>query len=160
MLELLRDFGLKAAGHLVPFAVGWFYKPGKIAADLKFRVRGEGDGVTLEDGELPKVRIWFLVSNLSPFTVDIDRMVVQLVYGGVVGEILDVRKRTLGPSKEGEWLVEGSLNENQVAYIRKQRGNRPETRLNVTAFVHSKLHNFEHAVSMGSSNVRLVNFPV
>jgi hypothetical protein len=57
-------------------------------------------------------------------------------------------------------LVEGSLNESQVAYIRKNRDHKPETRLNVTAFVHSKLHDFEHAVSMGSSNVRFVNFPM
>ncbi len=35
MLELLRDFVLKLLAAVVPFAVGWFYKPGKIAADIK-----------------------------------------------------------------------------------------------------------------------------
>lgn len=158
MLELLRDFVLKALGIVAPIAVGWFYKPEKIAADLKFRVRGEGDGLTFEGGELPRIRIWLLVSNLSPFTVEIDRMVIHVVYGTVIGEFHHLRRRTLAASTEDEWLVEGSLNESQVAYIQKELKNAPQTKLNLMALVHSKLHNFEHAVSVEAKNVRLLNF--
>src|SRR5207247_10514116 len=95
MLELLRDFALKALGELVPFIVAWFYKPEKISASLKFRVQGHGDGVTYECGDLPSVRIWFLVSNLSPFKVEIDRLQAQVAYGAVIGVIVHIRKHTL-----------------------------------------------------------------
>ena len=158
MLELLRDFTLKALGHLLPFAVAWFYKPEKIAADVKFRVRGDGDGVTYEGGELPKVRIWFLVSNLSPFKVEIDRMVIQLSFGSVIEEIAHIRKHEVGPSKEVEFLVETTLNSAQVAFIQKNLPQRLETKLYVAAFLNTKLHNFESVVHVSTSNVRMVNY--
>jgi hypothetical protein len=160
MFELLRNLALKALGHVAPFAVAWFYKPEKIAADIKFRVRGDGDGVTYEGGELPKVRIWLLVSNLSPFNAEIDCMVFQLWYGSAVGEWSDVRRRTLASSKEAEWLVEATLNEKQVAYIQRNMAHKPETRLTVTAFINTTLHKFDSTVSVGTGNVRFLNLGV
>jgi hypothetical protein len=157
MLELLKDFGLKALGIVAPFVVAWFYSPEKIASDIKFRVRGEGDGVTFEGGELPKVRVWLLVSNLSPFNIEVDRMVIQLVYGSVIGEVNDVRRRTLPCSKEAEWLVESTLNDKQLAYIQRNMENKPETRLTVTAFINTSLHKFESSASVGTGNVRFLN---
>jgi hypothetical protein len=157
MLELLRDFELKAFGHALPFAVAWFYKPESISANLKFRVQGHGDGVTYECGEIPGVRIWFLISNLSPFKVEIDRMQIQVVYGSVIGEILHIQKHTLNASKESEFHVQGYLNEKQVAYIRKNLHQNFETKLYLTAYVNSKIHNFELTREVNTNNVRLLN---
>lgn len=158
MLELLRDFALKTLGHIVPFVVAWLYKPQKIASDLKFRVPGEGDGVTYEGGELPRVRIWLRASNLSPFPVEIDRIAIQIAYGSVIGEISHIRKHILPASKEIEFLVEGSLNERQVSYIQKNLSKNFETKLYLTAYLNSKIHNFEIAREVQTNNVRLINF--
>ena len=157
MLELLRDFALKTLGLALPFVVAWFYKPEKIAGNLKFRVRGDGDGVTYECGDLPSVRIWFLVSNLSPFNVEIDRLQVQVAYGAVIGEVLHIRRHALRASREAEFLVEGSLNERQVAYIRKNLHQKFETKLHLTAYVTSKIHSFELAREVNTNNVRQLN---
>jgi len=157
MLELLRSLALKALGYLAPFAVGWFYTPEKIASDVKFRVSGEGEGVTFEGGELPKVRAWLLVSNLSPFNVEIDRMVLQLSFGADVCEWSDVRRRSLPASKEAHWLVQGTLTEKQVAYIQRTMVHKPETRLAISAFMETRLHKCESNVSIGASNVRFLN---
>jgi hypothetical protein len=160
MLELLRDLVLKVVAIVAPFAVAWFYKPERIAADLKIRVRGHGDGVSFEGGELPKTRIWFLVSNLSPFRVEIDRLVIQVAYGAVIGEIAHVKKHSIAASREAEFLVEASINEYQIAYIRKNLSQKPQTELCVTAFVTSKLHDFETTSNVSTNNVRLLNVAV
>lgn len=158
MLELIRDFVLKLLAAVVPFAVAWFYRPEKIAAEVKFRVRGDGDGVTFEAGELPRVRIWFLVSNLSPFKVEIDRMAVQVSYGSIIEEIVHIRKHSVGPSKELEFLMESTLNSNQAAFIQKNLSQRFETKLYVTAFLSTKLHDFESAAIVSTNNVRMLNY--
>jgi len=157
MLELLKDFGLKALGYLVPFVLAWFYPPEKIAVDIKFRVRGDGDGVTYEGGELPKVSIWIRASNLSPFNIEVDRLVVRLYFGACYGEWSDVRRRKLSASKEGEWLVEAALTERQLAYIQRNLPSKPQTRLAITAFINSSLHDFETTVSADTGNVRFMN---
>lgn len=157
MFELLRDFALKTLSLVLPFVVAWFYKPERIAGNLKFRVRGDGDGVTYECGELPSVRIWFLASNLSPFNVEIDRLQVQIAYGAVIGEVIHIRRHALPSSREAEFLIEGSLNERQVAYIRKNLHQKFETRLYLTAYVKSTIHSFELTREVNTNNVRLLN---
>lgn len=160
MFELVRDVALKILGHVAPFALARFYPAEKISSHLRFRVRGEGDGVTYEGGELPKIHIWMQVSNLSPFNVEIDRMVVQVTYGAPIAEIVDVRRRSVPSSTEAEWLIECVLNEKQVAYIQRNSVHNPETRLNLCAFVNTTLHEFESAMSVGTGNVRLLNIRV
>lgn len=157
MFEFFRDLALKILGAVVPLFVSWFYKPEKIAANLKFRVRGDGDGVSYECGELPGVRIWFLVSNLSPFNVEIDRLRVQVAYGAVIGEAIHIQKHVIAASREEEFLVEASLNERQVAYIQKNLDQKFETKLYVNAYVNSRVHNFELTRIVETRNVRLVN---
>lgn len=158
MLELLRDFTLKVFGHILPFVVAWLYKAEKIASGIKIRVPGEGDGVTFEGGELPRVRVWLRASNLSPFPVEIDRIALQVAYGAVIGEIAHIRKRSLPESKELEFLIEGYLNEKQVAYIQKNRSQNYETKLYLTAYLNSKIHNFEITREVQTNNVRFINF--
>lgn len=157
MFELLKDFGLKVLGHVAPLVLAWFYSPEKIAADIKLRIRGESDGVTYEGGELPSVRIWIRASNLSPFNVEVDRLVFRLYFGASYGEWSDVRRRKLGASKEQEWLLEAALTERQLSYIQRKSLSEPETRLTLTAFVNSSLHRFETTVETGTGNVRFLN---
>lgn len=157
MLELLKDFGLKALGHIAPFVLAWFYGPEKIAANIKLRVRGEGDGVTYHGGELPSVRIWILASNLSPFNIEVDRLVFRLYFGAEYGQWSDVRRRKVGAGKEEEWLLEATLTEPQLAYIQRNMASKPETRIAITAYIDSSLHRFETTVNAGAGNVRFLN---
>ena len=156
MFELLKDFSLKALGLVMPFVVRWLYKPAKLANGIKVRVRGEGDGVTYNCGELPNIRIWLLVTNLTPFEIEIDRIYGQLAYGCVIGEIFHLRRHVLPPAQEEEILIEVSLNEHQVQHIRRNVG-KLETKLYFGAYVISKIHSLELAREIGTNNVRHLN---
>lgn len=156
MFELLKDFSLKALGFLMPFVVRWFYKPAKLASGIKVRVRGEGDGITYNCGELPNVRIWLLVTNLTPFEIELDRIYGQFAYGCIVGELVHLRRHVLPPAQEKEILIELSLNEFQVQHIRRNL-EKMETKLFFGAYVISKIHGIELSREIGTNNVRYLN---
>lgn len=156
MLELLKDFSFKALAFVLPPVVRWFYKPGKFAEGIKVRIRGEGDGVTYNYGELPNVRIWLLVTNLTPLEISIDRIYGQLFYGGQVGEFGHLRHYILPPAQEKEIFVEFSLTDQQSQFIQRNLGKN-ETRLSLGAYVTSRIHNIELARDVGSNNVRHLN---
>ena len=37
MFEILKEFAVKALGRVLPFLVGWYYKPDKLAKKIKIR---------------------------------------------------------------------------------------------------------------------------
>lgn len=156
MFELLKDFSLKVLGFVMPFVVRWFYKANKLANGIKVRVRGEDDGVMYNCGELPKVRIWLLVTNLTPFQIEFDRIYGQLAYGSIIGEFAHLKRHVLPPAEEKQVLVEISLNELQANYIRQNFGN-AETKLYLGAYVISKIHSIELSREIGTNNVRYLN---
>lgn len=156
MFELLKDFSLKALGFVMPFVVRWFYGPEKLANGIKVRIRGEGDGVTYNCGELPSVRVWLVVTNLTPFEIELDRIYGQLAYGCVIGEIVHLRRHFLPPAQEKEVLVEVSLNEHQVQHIRRNF-KKLETKLFFGAYAISKIHSLELSREISTNNVRHLN---
>jgi len=156
MFELFKDFLLKVLGFVMPFVVRWFYKPAKLANGIKVRVRGEGDGVAYNCGELPNVRVWLLVTNLTPFQIELERIYCQLAYGCVIGEIVHLRRHVLPPAQEMEILIEVSLNEHQVQHIRRNFG-KVETKLFFGAYVISKIHSLELSREISTNNVRHLN---
>ena len=156
MFELLKDFLLKTLGIALPFVVRWFYKPAKFASGIKVRIRGEGDGVTYNCGELPSVRIWLVITNFTPFEIVFDRIYGQLVCGGVFGEITHLKRYVLPTAQEKEVLVELSLNEHQAQYIKHSPGKN-ETKFYFGAYVISKIHSIELTKEINTNNVQHLN---
>ncbi|MEZ0209247.1 MAG: hypothetical protein ACAH17_03680 [Candidatus Paceibacterota bacterium] len=156
MLELFKDFLLKALGFALPFVVRWIYKPEKLANGIKVRIRGDGDGVTYNCGELPNIRIWLEVTNLTPFQIEFDRIYGQLAYGCVVGEVNHLKRHVLPPAQEKEVFVEFSLNESQAQFIRQNR-EKQDTRFYLGAYIISNIHNIEFSKEINTNNVRFLN---
>ncbi len=156
MLELLKDFSFKVLAFFLPSVVRWFYKPGKFAEGIKIRIRGEGDGVTYNCGELPNVRIWLLVTNLTPLEISIDRIYGQLFVGCQLAEFSHLKRHVLPPAQEKEIFFEFSLTDHQSQFIKRSLGN-SETRLSLGAYVTSNVHNVELARQIGTGNVQHLN---
>ena len=159
MLEILRDLALKLLGALVPKLLGWLYKPARIEKDIKIRPLGEGEAVTLNAGDLPSVQIWLLVSNLSPFSLELDRVLVQLQYGGVIGEFTSVRKVSMKPASETQYKVESPLTSAQVRSTLRSRESFSYSTLYITAYINCKVHNIEVHRNPQTSNVRVIGVP-
>lgn len=156
MFELLKDFLLKALGLVLPFVVRWFYKREKFIKGIRIRVRGEGDGVMYNCGELPNVRIWLDITNLTPFEIEFERLYGQFALGSVIGDFTHSKRYVLPPAQEREILIEFWLNEYQAQYVRRNHGTY-ETKLFLGAYVTSNVHKVELAREIGTNNVRFLN---
>lgn len=156
MVELLTNILPKVLGYATPSAVRWFYKPEKIDKRIKVRVRSEGDGVAYNCAGLPNVRIWLQLSNLTPFTIEFDRIYGELWYGGFLGKFTYIKKHKLLPATETDTLIEISLTEAQVQYIRHNLSN-VQTKLFLGAFINCKIHSFELHREVNTNNVQLYN---
>lgn len=156
MLDLLKDFLLKAFGHVLPIVVRWFYKSTKFNNSIKIRIRSEGDGITYNCGDLPNVRIWLLITNLTPFQIEIDRIYGQLAYGCVIGEVSHLKRHIIPPTEEKEIFIEASLNEHQNQHIRNNYG-KVETTFYLGAYIISNIHSIEIVREIKTNHVRHIN---
>jgi hypothetical protein len=154
MTKLLKDTLLKFLGYAMPFAVKWFYKPGKIDEGIKVRVRSDGDGVMYDCGNLPNVRISLQLSNLTPFTIEFDRIYGELWYGGFLGKFTYIKKHKLLPATEANALIEISLTEAQVLNIRRNLLLKAPTKISLDAFINCEIHSFELHREINTNNVQ------
>jgi len=157
MLEAAKDLLLKTLGALLPILLGWFYKPEWIDSRIKLRVDSEGDGVTVQGGELPYLRIWFHVTNLSPFTIELDRVITQMqLRGRVIGEFSHLHKHIVKPSSEERFLLEGSLGANQLEYLERQEANHYPN-LYLTVYANCRVHSLVLKRNAQTTSVRYLN---
>jgi hypothetical protein len=156
MLEIAWDFALKILGIIMPFIARWMYKSKTFDASIKIRISSEGEGITYNCGELPTARIWLLISNFTPFQLEIDRIYGQLAYGGVFGEITHLERHCIKPAQEEKVFIQVWLTEHQVQYIRRN-ANKNESQIYLSAYVISKIYNLKLSRTIRTSNTELVN---
>lgn len=159
MRDLFTDFLFKLAAILVPWMVRRFYGPDKLGSAIRIRVTNEGDGITFNCGELPNVRVWLRITNLSPIEVEFDRIFGHVNYGSQLAAFQDLEHRRVPPSSEMEFMIEASLNGEHVNFLRRNRNQQNfKASLSLSAFVRSRLHNFQlpfHQVR--AENVSFIN---
>jgi len=126
MLEAAKDILLKLFGALAPWLLGLIYKPEWISTRVKIRVTSDGEGVRVQGGELPDLQIWMQVTNLSPFSIEIDRVVAQVqLVGGVLGEFTYLVRQL-----QGAQLPDGSADLDPQRALRQLcPGRRPRMTL-------------------------------
>ena len=157
-IKLLGEFGLKTATGVAPFIVRHFYKAGRLQAGLKIRIVERGQGIWMNCGELPEFRAWLRVTNLTLFDLTIDRLYGHLCHGSQLAEFQSLERREVPTRSEMEFMVSGKLAAEHVAFVRKNLGQRFETYLNLSGFVHSRLQNFEiTGREVRTGNVEIIN---
>ena len=155
MFEATKDLILKILGSLIPKLFGLAYKADWISEKIKLRPRTEGEAITFNCSELPTIQIWIQATNLSPFTIEIDRLLVQVQYGGHIGEFVALRRTSVMPVAEALIRIDGSLTEKQVTYLRAIKNTSYAT-LYLTAFINCAVHDLEITRSLQTTNLRLI----
>lgn len=156
MLELLKDILPKILGYLAPFIIRLYYKVSRIDEGIKIRVRSDGEGVTYNCGELASIRIWLELCNLTPFTIEFDRMYGQVLLGNCVGDFAFLQKNTLDPAHEKSILIEIFLNEAQTKHIRVNQ-NKTQTTIILGAFINCKIHDLTINRNIKTNNTNYIN---
>jgi hypothetical protein len=96
------------------------------------------------------------VTNLSPFPVELDRVVGQLSYGSFACDLVFLRRQTVLAAQEKEILLASALTEGQSRQIGRDQGL-SEARMNFTAYLNCEIHDFEVTKQTNSGNVRFLN---
>lgn len=126
---------------------------------VKIRVQNEGDGVAFNCGDLPLARIWLRITNLSPIELEFDRIWGRVFHGSQLAEFRDLDRRKVPKSGEIDFMIECPLTQDHVAFLRRNLKNKHDTWLSLSAYVYSRLHNFEiKARQVRAKNVDFVNY--
>ena len=158
MRDLLSEFLFKLVAYLFPWIVRRFYPVERLIEQVRIRVQNEGDGITFNCAELPSVRVWLRITNLSPIELEFDRIYGHVFHGSQLAEYQSLERRKVPMSSEIEFLIDCSLSQDHVAYLRRNRNNRLDTWLSLNAYVHSRLHDFElKGQKVRSKNVDFIN---
>lgn len=143
MFEFARNFIFKLAALGAPWVVRYFYGVDKLNQNIKIRVQAEGDGIVLNLGDLPNVRVWLRITNLSPISIEFDRVFGKFTYGAELAEFSNVERRRVPAMSEHEFLLELRLSDNEASYIRKNIAQRSSASLSFSAYINSPLHNYQ-----------------
>ena len=96
------------------------FKETRLSSLIKLDVRPRGESVCLNLGELPDCRVWLIVTNHSPFELDIENIKGELNYNGC--RISIETKHLIDISKHSSYenvLLEGVLTGEQANHCSK-----------------------------------------
>lgn len=156
-MEVLGNWIVKVLAGAFPFLVRWYYTSEKIQKDIRVAIRGSGEGVVFDCGDIPRVRVWLVVTNLSLVKIEIENIVGRICYGNSFCEINHFRKHSLRTSADTEIFLECWLNEFQVRHIKTNIKNKFETKLFIVGNINTSVHNFELSRELATNNVQFFN---
>jgi hypothetical protein len=100
------------------FVLRRFYPPEKIAQKILIEFSSSGEGLSFYKSEqYSSIRGWLIVTNLSPFPIEIDRILGEIFVGGRVADVAFLQRTRVKPSSTTKLLFEIELTANQVKRI-------------------------------------------
>ena len=118
-----------------------FFSKRWLAKHTNIDLRPRHDPVTIRASDLPEFEVWLVVANGGHFTVELDRVSLELTFGAAIIRSSYLRRTEIAAGKSSEIFVRGSLSAEQVAHIAKNR-IQPRVALQVIAEFNSKIHNY------------------
>jgi len=143
MIELLGSALLRLGAWALPTVARRFYDQEKLNSQIKIRVRGDGDGVVFNCGEMPSVRVWLRITNLSPIDVEFDRIFGEISCGSRLTAFYDLNRHLIKRAAEAEVFLNVSLTADHATFLRRNRQNNFQTTLSVSGYIYSSLHNYQ-----------------
>lgn len=160
MYELLKEFAVKAVAKIFPWALHWLYPPEKIGSLIQIRIASDSDGIEFWGHELPKARAWIQITNLSPFTLELDRAFGNFEYGSDLERYWHLKKQKIPPASEARIQVEATLSASHAAIIQRLRSSSPSPVVNFDGYFTCSVNNVHVSRRMQTTHHRLVNFNV
>lgn len=157
MYELVKEFSVKLLAKLLPWTLRWLYTPEKIAGLIKVRISSEGSGIELWGGELPHASAWIQITNLSPFTLELERAYGSIEYGSSLDRYNYLRKAIIPPASEVRIHIEASLSQEHVGIIKRLKPSNPNPVVNFEGYFKSSVNEVHAIRRLETSHHRLVN---
>ena len=124
---------------------------------IQIDLRPRHDPVTLNFGELPYAQIFLQVTNKSPFTIELDRLHLELFYGSGVANLFYLDRTQLKSGTTTDIYVRGELSD---GYAISGSRIKEETRceIEIRAEFNSRIASFAvHTGRLEGVRPRIVN---
>ncbi|MCG7986222.1 MAG: hypothetical protein JAY64_01720 [Candidatus Thiodiazotropha weberae] len=133
---------IRALSKMFGFAMKNYYTKQKLSSMVKINISSEHSGITVNCSELPDARVWFEVTNLSPFPVTIHGIEAELYLSGRVARFVNLFNQEVPPSDQDRVFIQTDLSGKQSAHIKRNMGI-DNPRLIIKMFLSCNLRTFE-----------------
>lgn len=159
-MDIFSSMLIRVLAKILPSAIGYFYTEEKIAQGIKFQIRSDHEGMSFWGADMPRASAWVDILNLTPFTIEIDRMYGEFINGAGVADFFYLEPKVLKPSGEVQVLIATHMGANQANYIQNmmQYLDSTETGLYLKAVVKTSVRKQLVIKSIRTKNRRYVNF--
>ena len=140
-MDLLIEKIVRALSHIIPSALRWYYTEQRLAKRMRITVSGENEGLVVNCADIPDARVWFEVTNQTPFPVEIRALSADLMWGGRVARFISIQRVELAPHSIDKVFVETTLTHEQAQKIRTFDA-REDPRLSVHVEMQCRLRPF------------------
>jgi hypothetical protein len=156
--QTIIEFLIKFLAWAAPFTLRKAYPPNRIADLIKVRISSDGEGIEFWNGELPKAKTWITITNLSPFSLELDRAFGSFSYGAELENFFYLQKEKILPASEKSIPIEASLTKEHADVIQRLMTSNPRPEVRFNAHILGRVHNFDLYRTLGTTHHRLVNF--
>ncbi|MHB8729919.1 MAG: hypothetical protein ACYC9K_12930 [Sulfuricaulis sp.] len=157
MESILTSWLWKLLAWLPGFLLGLVFTPSRYAKLIKIDLRPRHDPVTLNFGEIPYVTIYLQVTNRSPFTVELDRLHLELTYGSGLANLYYLERTKIKSGSTTDFFVRNELSDAFAVNGSKHIENNRCT-LDVKAEFNSRISSFGvRTGQLEGINPRVVN---
>ncbi len=157
MFEVIRSWFVKILVKVVPFVFRRIYSHEKLVGLINITISSENGGIVINCSELPNAVAWIEVTNLSPVKLKLVGVEAILYWPGRVAEFKKMSRMEISPHSKKSFCIESSLNELQVAHVRKNQNKRDNLRLYVELSFESSIRDIEKQEEIKITNIRLLN---
>ena len=158
MIELLTKAAVKLLGFLMPFTLRWYFTGQRLADNVKITVASDGEGIEFWGGELPQIEAWVVITNLTPFALELDRCYGSFGFGQPLCEFMNLERRQVAASAEERFMLRASMNVFQMEYVRKMQEKNEKASIDFHGNLSCSVNRFSLDKRIETKHFRLCNF--
>jgi hypothetical protein len=125
-----------------PFFLRWFFKKEDLAARTRIDVRNRPHAVQINGGEISEVTVYVEIQNSGYFTIELDRVAVEVMLAGARLEYFDLTRVRLTPDRKHEATVRGPIPPGHLAHYKRNHQHGDNVTVIVRAEFNCEIHNF------------------
>ncbi len=163
MLEIVASPILRALLllRLVPaFLLQWYWTEKRLASNVQTMVRGDGQGIKIDGGEIPYFSSLLEVQNLTPFPIEVDRLFGDVFCGGRIASFVSLERKAIKSLASEQVFIRADMTDAQARYLANTyKTNR--VHIVLSGFILSRIRGFSLiGRRIESTNVEIINVRV
>jgi hypothetical protein len=158
MWELFGKSVIKLLGLAIPGAIRWYYQPAKLAEHIRVRLDSEGEGLEFWAGDIPHFQGWLVVSNGTPFAVEVSGLSGKLSIGPGIGAFTSLKRLSIKAGEEQRIPIRSGLNMFELQYLKKLQKDIRSVQIDLIFQFCCKVNGFEKMYAVTTSHLRFFNF--